>query len=169
MRRSGAFYEEMRQISFSGAWVVPAAVAADLVTKHIAARLDRPVELAGLVRINAVRNSGIAFSLLRGQGLALILLTGAMLAALAAWLALRPSALPRAARIGLWMIVGGGLGNLLDRIRLGEVIDFIELTFVRFAVFNIADVFVVLGAAVTAYSILRGGTDHAGKDHRGDA
>ena len=61
-----------------------------------------------------------------------------------------------------------GMPDLVNTPAL-PLIDFIELTFVRFAVFNIADVFVVLGAAVTAYSILRGGTDHAGKDHRGDA
>ncbi len=44
-------------------------------------------------------------------------------------------------------IVAGGAGNLIDRVALGYVIDFIDLTFMRFAVFNAADICVITGAA----------------------
>ena len=50
---------------------------------------------------------------------------------------------------GLWAmasIAGGAIGNLIDRIRLGYVVDMIEVTFMKFAVFNVADCFVVCGA-----------------------
>ena len=52
------------------------------------------------------------------------------------------------------MIVGGGLGNLYDRIAYGYVIDFIDLQFVRFAIFNLADVAICLGAVIAAVSYI---------------
>ena len=61
---------------------------------------------------------------------------------------------PKLMRTGFWMIVGGGLGNLLDRLIYGSVTDFLELEFAHFAIFNVADVFVCLGAALAATGIL---------------
>ena len=52
-------------------------------------------------------------------------------------------------------MVGGGLGNLWDRLIYGCVIDFIRLDFVNFAVFNVADVFVCAGALLVALSALK--------------
>ena len=49
---------------------------------------------------------------------------------------------------GLALIVGGGIGNMIDRFRLGYVTDFIDLRFINFAVFNVADSFVCIGCAV---------------------
>ncbi len=46
------------------------------------------------------------------------------------------------------MIISGGIGNLIDRIRLGEVIDFIKTDFISFPVFNFADICVVVGAII---------------------
>ena len=71
--------------------------------------------------------------------------------------ALRPAGLragPRLLRAGLWLIVGGGLGNLYDRLTRGGVADFIELAFVRFAVFNVADICICVGAALAALGVL---------------
>ena len=52
------------------------------------------------------------------------------------------------------MIAGGGLGNLVDRLLQGSVTDFLELEFARFAIFNVADIFVCAGAALAALGIL---------------
>ena len=60
---------------------------------------------------------------------------------------------PTLERAGLWLIAGGGLGNLWDRLAYGFVIDFIRLDFVRFAVFNPADVFVCVGAGLVVLSV----------------
>ena len=51
-------------------------------------------------------------------------------------------------------ILGGMLGNLADRIFLGYVVDMIDLTFVRFAVFNVADMFISIGAVFLCISLL---------------
>ena len=50
--------------------------------------------------------------------------------------------------------MGGGLGNLYDRLIYGAVIDFIEVTFVRFAVFNVADICICVGAALAMIAML---------------
>ena len=53
--------------------------------------------------------------------------------------------------VGYWalaMIAGGAVGNLIDRVRLGYVVDMIEVEFMRFAVFNVADCAVCVGAAL---------------------
>ena len=75
------------------------------------------------------------------------------IAALTGWLIAKPNALPKTARAGMWMIIGGGLGNLYDRIVYGAVMDFIEPLFVRFAVFNAADIAIVCGAVLAAAAI----------------
>ena len=51
-------------------------------------------------------------------------------------------------RVSLAMIVGGGIGNMIDRIALGYVVDFIDVTLINFAVFNVADSFVTIGAGM---------------------
>lgn len=143
-----------------GWWIALAAVLADRLTKRLVAQLyPRGGVLApGLLNLRPVENRGIAFSMLSGQGLALALFTAALIAGLVVWLVAHPKA-PALVRTGLWLIVGGGLGNLYDRLTSGSVSDFIELAFVRFAVFNVADVCICAGAALVLLGSLRGEKD----------
>ncbi len=145
-----------------GAWIALVAALADRLTKLAVARFAPRggVLIPGLIDLRPVENRGMAFSMLSGQSLALTLLTAALIAALAGWLIARPEA-PRLLRAGLWLIVGGGLGNLYDRLTRGGVADFIELTFVRFAVFNVADVCICAGAALAIAGTLMTGRRRA--------
>ena len=130
-----------------GIWIVPVAVLIDQAVKGAGPRFfGETLDPAGLFRTHPVRNTGMAFSMFSENPAALNLLTLLLLAALTAWLLLRPRELNAAARAALWLVVGGGLGNLVDRLRLGYVVDFIEPTFIRFPTFNLADCFVVGGA-----------------------
>lgn len=56
--------------------------------------------------------------------------------------------------ISLSMIVSGGIGNMIDRLLLGYVIDFVDFTLINFAVFNVADAFVCVGAALLCISLI---------------
>ena len=103
--------------------------------------------MPGIVNLRPVENRGMAFSMLSGQTIALSVLTALLVAGIVGWLVARPDA-PRLVRAGLWLIVGGGLGNLYDRLATGSVIDFLDLAFVRFAVFNVADVCICAGAVL---------------------
>ena len=138
--------------------VIAALVAIDQVIKiavvnRFAAGGSMDI-LFGLIRIRYVENTGAAFSALSGSGLLLILLTAALIIAAIMWY-LRHGDCNRWLAAGVTLIVAGGLGNLYDRLTLGYVIDFIEVLFVRFAIFNVADVAVVCGTVCLIIGILK--------------
>ena len=146
----------------SGAWIAALAVAADQISKALVVRGGATALLPGIVAVHPTANTGMAFSMLSGRGLLLIILTAALVAALAGWLILSRRPQPSGLRAGLWLIVGGGLGNLIDRVVFGHVIDFIELEFIHFAVFNVADMAICIGAAAAAISVI---LDERRKEH----
>ena len=131
-----------------------AAIGLDQLSKALVRRTTGVREwLPGLLRCHPVRNSGVAFSMLSGRPWLLCAVTALVLAALAAWLIARPDE-PPLVRAGFLLVLGGGIGNLIDRVIYGYVNDFLELEFVRFAIFNVADVFVCVGAALAMLGLL---------------
>lgn len=134
-------------------WIAVAAAVADQIGKA-AVRGGVSFQLGGLFAIRCTQNTGAAFSLFSGGAIGLTIATVVLIALLCAWLIARPDAQPRWARVGLWLVVGGGLGNLYDRIVYGAVTDFIEPLFIRFAVFNIADVAICAGAILAAIALM---------------
>jgi signal peptidase II len=109
-------------------------------------------------------NQGIAFSLLSGMGdVALLALTAAVLAiVLFLWLRTPPGRL--LAHLGFAFICGGAIGNLIDRAIYGHVVDFIlfHTPSWSFAVFNLADSFITVGAALVVLDELPGPWRSAG-------
>ena len=140
------------------AWLALPAIAIDRLLKRIAAAALAPAgvrtAIPGVLSWAYTENRGAAFSMLSDRApWLLILLTAALIAGVLIYLLSHPDA-PAPERAGLWLIVGGGLGNLWDRLVYGCVIDFIRLDFVRFAIFNPADVFVCTGAGLVILSVL---------------
>jgi len=132
--------------------VVLAVLALDQATKALVVsgldRGDRRDLFAGVDLVH-VRNEGIAFGLLDGGGTALTVVTLAALALLLAYFALH------AGRQLLWLptglLLGGAVGNLLDRAREGAVIDFVDLPL--WPAFNVADVAITLGVLALLLSL----------------
>lgn len=92
-----------------------------------------------------VKNEGAAFGMLANhRWVFMIVSTVAILGLLIYLFRFRPKS--RYVQITLAMIIGGGIGNMIDRFALGYVIDFIDFTLINFAVFNVADSFVTVGA-----------------------
>ena len=124
-------------------------VAADQLTKYLTVANiplggEVPV-IPWLFQLTYIKNTGMAFSLLEGGRWFFLVVTIIALALIVAAIAKKWVNHPT----GIWAlaaIAGGAVGNLIDRMRLGYVIDMIEVTFMRFAVFNVADCFVVCGA-----------------------
>lgn len=147
-------------------WLTLPALAVDRALKHAARAALAPhgvrTAIPGVLSWAYTQNEGAAFSLLSGRSVLLILLSVALVAGILIYLLRHPDA-PGLERAGLWLIIGGGLGNLWDRLVYGSVIDFIRLDFIRFAVFNAADVFVCVGAAMVVLSVLI--SDLGRKDH----
>lgn len=128
--------------------VAGAAVAADQGTKQLVGRrLDLGEETAALgpFSIHHVQNSGIAFGLFPTATTIVILLTAVAVAWMLVFFA-RSGARHPVLPVGLGLVLGGSLSNLLDRVRLGHVTDFLDLTF--WPAFNLADTFIVVGVAV---------------------
>ena len=124
-------------------------VVADQLSK-LAVRAALPlgmhrILLPGVLALNHVENSGAAFSVLSGHGWIISLVTGALILGVGAYLFLG-KARGKGMRIALCLVLSGGLGNLIDRLCSGTVTDFVEVLFVRFAVFNLADVCITCGA-----------------------
>ncbi len=133
-------------------------VAADQVTKwlvveHIALYADVPV-IDGLFHFTHVHNYGAAFSSFSGMRWLFILIFLVLTVAVI-WEYWK-KALPFTA-FERWCIVAvyaGGLGNMIDRVWLGYVVDMIEVEFMRFAVFNVADCFITCGAIALMVSLV---------------
>ena len=124
-------------------------VAADQITKFLTvaniALYEKVEWIPGFLRLTYVRNTGAAFSSFEGQRWLFILIF-AVLTVAVIW-EYRKKALPFTA-LERWMIAaiyGGGLGNMIDRVRLGYVVDMIETEFIQFPVFNVADCFITCG------------------------
>ena len=133
-------------------------VAADQAVKyyvvtHLALYESAPL-LPGLVELYYIRNTGGGFSILSGHTWLLTLLTAAVMVVVAVLLVRRTFPHP----LAMWTltaILGGGLGNLIDRVRLGYVVDMFNFQFMRYPVFNVADILVVCGTiGFAAYYLL---------------
>ncbi len=113
-----------------------------LISSYMIPGDSRPV-ITNILHITYVKNTGAAFSILQDKTLVLTVVTAAALLVLSAYLLKTINQSPVLPSVALSMIIGGGLGNLVDRCRLGYVVDFID--FRIFPVFNIADISVTLG------------------------
>lgn len=132
--------------------LVLAVLALDQLSKQLLKDTHSPL-IPGLLRITGTRNTGAAFGIFGNSTLPLIILTA--LAALLMGIYLWKAKPPGLFGAGLTLILSGALGNLIDRIVRGYVIDFIELEFVRFAIFNVADIAITLGCMLTFIGVLR--------------
>ncbi|MEO5988474.1 MAG: signal peptidase II [Candidatus Eisenbacteria bacterium] len=130
-------------------------VALDQASKHWAnAHLAyaEPIHVVGnLVRLTYTRNSGIAFGLFAGRAFPFYIFS--IIAAIAVFvLFFRQERLAWPRQLSLALILGGAIGNLIDRMTTGEVVDFILLAWGRheFPIFNVADMCVTFGVALFA-------------------
>lgn len=104
--------------------------------------------IAGLFRLHLVHNTGGAWSMFSSATAALGMFSIVMCAALAAFAVHERAHISWPELIGLGLVIGGGIGNAIDRFALGYVVDFIDLSFMDFPVFNIADIGVTCGLAL---------------------
>ena len=140
-------------LSLLGAAVL---VVLDQLIKHWATAALLPVGsmevLPGIVELRFCLNDGMAFSMLAGKQALLIGVTSLMLLAVLIMLFVRK--MPLAERIAWTLVLGGGVGNLVDRVLNGVVVDYINVLFMNFAIFNFADICVCVGVALLIVAAL---------------
>jgi signal peptidase II len=138
--------------------VLLVVVGLDQLTKHTIATSIRPGETRKFlpaINLVHVRNTGVAFGVFSGGGALVLVFTLIALAVLIGYFTRRPE------RPWLWlptgMLVGGALGNLIDRIASGSVIDFIKLP--DWPAFNVADMSITFGVLALLW-VLEGPRQH---------
>ena len=123
-------------------WQRGAALAAAGLSRD-----EMTIAVPGVLGLQYTENTGISFSLFGDSRLAMylvIILTGLVMLAGGIFIAL--GKIERGAQLcGVTMILAGGFGNWFDRVTQGYVVDYFEFLFVRFAVFNFADVLITGG------------------------
>lgn len=103
--------------------------------------------LPGILNLTMVHNYGASWGILSGKTNLLLVVTGVVCLGIIVYLLLgKPE--QRLGRLSLAFILGGAIGNAVDRFVLGYVVDMFETAFIRFPVFNVADCFICVGAAL---------------------
>ncbi|HWD70553.1 MAG TPA: signal peptidase II [Solirubrobacteraceae bacterium] len=144
-----------RQAALRAVLVCAVVIALDQLSKHTLGTWLRPGQVRHVIpglQLVYERNTGVAFSFLASTGALVYVVTALALLALITYLLLRPG------RRLLWlptgMLVGGAIGNLIDRVTIGSVIDFIKLP--HWPAFNIADTCITFGVILLVLVIERG-------------
>lgn len=138
-------------------WLCVAVLAGiDQLIKGWATAVLMPVQTMPLIpkviELHYVLNDGMAFSMLSGKRWLLIAVTGVVLVAVMVMLLVRR--MGRLERLAWILVAGGGIGNLIDRVLSGVVVDYFNLLFMRFAVFNFADICVCVGVGLLILTLL---------------
>ncbi len=133
-------------------------VVLDLLTKYLTVQFLAPLNydvviIPRVLSFSYVENKGAAFGILANNRWIFMVLSVILIVAII--LVLKYSKISHPLFVfSASMILGGGIGNMLDRIFLGYVVDFIKVTFIDFPVFNIADCSVVVGTILLAVYII---------------
>lgn len=137
--------------------IIVLCIAADQLTKICAAANLKEIStlpiIENIFHFTYVENRGAAFGMLADHRWVFMILSVVGIAAIFVYLTVTK---PKSwwMRLALCFIVGGGVGNMIDRIARGYVIDFIDCRFINFYVFNVADSFVCVGCAMFIIAVI---------------
>ena len=138
--------------------LVIAIVVLDQVSKYLTVAnipLYGHVDLwPGVVGLTYVQNTGAAFSSFEGQQWLFAIIFAAFTVAILWEYFKKPMGFSKFERWCIAAIYGGGLGNMIDRVRMGYVVDMIETLFMDFPVFNVADCFITCGCIAMMVSLI---------------
>ena len=111
--------------------------------------------LGDFLRFTRTSNTGAAFGLFRGRSLLFILISAAASVAIV-FFSREIAKLRRFEQVAFGLVLGGALGNLIDRVRTGAVVDFIDIGFgsLRWPAFNVADSAITIGVVLLAVNLL---------------
>ncbi|WP_417085622.1 signal peptidase II [Lancefieldella rimae] len=149
-------------------WAGAIAFSLDQLTKrwvlsNIPAGSRRPF-IPGVLDLFHVQNDGAAFSIGSGRPLFFAALTAVVVLGMM-YVVMREKNLPYPLIAILGLVAGGGIGNGLERVAHGSVTDFLATTFMNFAIFNVADIFVTCGIiAACIYWFVWDSKKRAGKN-----
>ena len=137
--------------------IILTIVILDQLIKYWASNYLQPKGTIPIIKdffsLTYVENRGAAFGILQNQRWLFITLTIIICIGMMYYLYMDTNLNP-ILRVSLYLVLGGAIGNLIDRIKNGYVVDMFHFTFINFPVFNVADCCVVIGTIMLAYYIL---------------
>jgi len=158
----------VKRLIYAG--IIVFGIIADQISKVLAVLFLKPVSAVPIIKnvfhLTYVENRGAAFGMLADHRWLFMVFSTVAIVGLGFYLFWGRSYLSEKREDGtyppitLWtgvpiaMIVSGGIGNMIDRIRLGYVVDFFDFTLINFAVFNVADSFVTVGAVLLGVALI---------------
>ncbi len=138
--------------------VLSLTVGLDQLTKALAVKFLQPVKEVplweGVFHLTYVENPGMAFGMLKDHRWVFMTVSVLGIALIGVYLFRCCKSTDNWTAVGLLFIMGGGIGNMIDRLALGYVVDFFDFTLINFAVFNVADSFVCVGAGLMAVGLI---------------
>jgi signal peptidase II len=151
-------FKKKKPIEYTIYWaVMTSVIALDMITKFLTYALlpehsTVPI-IKGILHFTHINNRGAAFGMLADHRWVFITVSTAVIIGILCFLFLG-HADSRLMGVALAMIGAGGLSNMIDRVALGYVVDFIEFAFIDFAVFNVADSCVCIGAGLLVLCLI---------------
>ena len=137
--------------------IIAAAVVIDQLTKLLAVKFLKPIPthpiLENVLHLTYHENRGAAFGMLADQRWIFLSVSTVMIIGLLIYL-LMGKCENMLYTVSVAMIIGGGIGNMIDRVALGYVVDFLDFRLINFAIFNGADSFVCVGSGLLILALL---------------
>jgi signal peptidase II len=140
--------------------VIILAVFLDQLTKYLTVLYVQPVKtipiIEDVLHLTYVENTGAAFGMLKNARWVFMVASTVMIIVLLVYMfGIPPKKRHWAENLCLALIIAGGIGNMIDRVALGYVVDMIDFRLINFAVFNVADSFVCVGAGLMLLWVIR--------------
>lgn len=137
--------------------IIIVGIVLDQITKFLTVTLLELYEtfpiIEGVIHFTRVHNTGAAFGSMKDARWIFMIVSAVAITTMLAYLYFG-HATSRLYEISLAMVISGGIGNMIDRVALGYVIDFIDFRLINFAVFNGADSFVCVGAGLLILALI---------------
>ena len=152
-------------------WLLPiaAVIGLDQLTKYLAVLFLKPIKtfpiIENVLHLTYIENTGAAFGILKNHRWVFMVISTIAIIALIAFMlgSYNKKHYNVLLYIGLSLVAGGGIGNMIDRILLGYVVDFVDFRLINFAVFNVADIFVCVGCALILFYVIKSDIDETRK------
>ena len=137
--------------------IIAGGIIIDQITKALAVAYLKAIEtcplIEGVLHLTYAENTGMAFGMLKNHRWVFMVTSTILILAMGFYLYAMKSE-SRLYDVAIAMVVSGGLGNMIDRVGLGYVVDFIDFRLINFAVFNGADSFVCVGAGLLMLALI---------------
>lgn len=131
--------------------LIIAVILLDQLTKQLAIDHLKPIDTFPIIpdalHLTYVTNYGAAFGMLADHRWVFLVVSTVAIVLMAAYLYYKRDAHPLLG-VAISFIIGGGIGNMIDRTLMGYVVDFVDFRLINFAVFNVADIFVCVGCGL---------------------